>query len=134
MYSLQKIKKDILAQKRRLKYLDNCFEISKISKVDYYIRLADIMSKLSFLQPLKNTIIHRQELRIYEKALHAKLKIGQTSDAFIKEVNSGFDKRVMLEYEVEKVSANFDIKFTYKTLKESLKDMEVKDLILKRLK
>lgn len=134
MYNLEHVKKNIISQKRRLKYLENSFENSKISKVDFYIRLAEIMEKLSFLQPLKNTIIHRQELKIYEKALQAKLKIGQTSEAFIKEVNSGFDKKIMLDYEIEKVSANFDIEYTYENLKQSLKDMKFKDLIVKRLK
>ena len=134
MYNLAQVKKEISAQKRRLKYLDNRFEISKISKVDYYIRLADIMEKLTYLEPLKNTIIHRQELKVYEKALQEKLKIGQTSEAFIKEINSGFDRNISVNYEVAKISANSEIEYGYKRLKLSLKDMKVKDLILKRLK
>lgn len=134
MLILENVKKACFAQKRRLKYYENRFENSEISQEYYDLKRAEILTLLSYLIPLQNAVLHKQELAIYMDALISKINIGSTADAFINEINSGFDKKVILDYEVEKVSANFDIEYGFLNLKQSLKSMKYKDLLAKILK
>ncbi len=134
MLILENVKKATFAEKRRLKYYQKRFENSEISDENHDLKRAEILTRLAYLIPLQNAILHKQELAVYTDALISKLNIGSTADAFIDEINSGFDKKVMLDYEIEKVSANSEIEYGYLNLKQSLKGMKYKDLLAKELK
>lgn len=134
MILIENIKKACSAEKRRLKYYQSRFESGQINKEDFDLKKVEISTRLSYLIPLQNAVIHQQELTQYMNALISKINIGSSADALIKAVNAGFDKEGLVNYEVDNISANYDIQYGFDNLKATLKDLKYKDLMRKIVK
>ena len=134
MYALNEVKKGIIAQKKRLKYYKDKFKNEEILEMDFDIAIIDIKRKLSHLQVLNSIKIHRDFLALYENNILESINIGSPENAIIKSINTDFHERQNLDYEVDKIYNEGEIKYYFDNLKRTFKQIKYKDLLKKDLK